>query len=132
MREGRSRKGEPQGVYSHDTALSLHEVSDLNPARLHMTVPPGFRRNNPTPKILVLHRDTLHPDDFQAMQGFRVTRPLRAIAELLAGGTTSMDLIEQAVKEATQRGLIYREKVRNAERISDDVKKQIEKFMGGR
>ena len=43
-----------------------------------------------------------------------------------------MDFIEQAVKEAAQRGLIYREKVRNAERIADDVKKQIEKFMGRR
>jgi len=126
-----NRKGEPQGVYSHDTALSLHEISDLNPAKLHMTVPPAFRRNSPPPKILLLHRDTIHPDDFQAMQGFRVTRPLRAIAELLAEGATSMDFMEQAVKEAAQRGLIYREKIRNAERISEDVKKQIEKFLSG-
>ena len=27
-----NRKGEPQGVYSHETALSIYELSDLDPA----------------------------------------------------------------------------------------------------
>jgi predicted transcriptional regulator of viral defense system len=35
----RNRKEEIEGVYSHQTALRLHELSDLNPAKLHMTVP---------------------------------------------------------------------------------------------
>lgn len=29
---------------SHATALSLYDLSDVNPAKLHMTVPTGFRR----------------------------------------------------------------------------------------
>jgi predicted transcriptional regulator of viral defense system len=33
----RNRAGEPEGVYSHQTALSIHELSDLNPAKLHKT-----------------------------------------------------------------------------------------------
>ncbi len=32
-----------EGVYSHHTALSLYDLSDLNPAKLHMTVPTDFR-----------------------------------------------------------------------------------------
>jgi hypothetical protein len=40
----RNRQDEVQGVFSHATALSLHELSDVMPAKLHMTVPPGFRR----------------------------------------------------------------------------------------
>src|SRR5580692_363189 len=42
----RNRKEEIEGAYSHQTALSLHELSDLNPAKLHMTVPTHFRRNS--------------------------------------------------------------------------------------
>jgi predicted transcriptional regulator of viral defense system len=52
----RNRAGAPEGVYSHQTALSIHELSDVNPAKLHMTVPAAFRRRAKTPKILLLHR----------------------------------------------------------------------------
>ncbi|HYI96135.1 MAG TPA: hypothetical protein VEX68_21505 [Bryobacteraceae bacterium] len=31
-----------EGVYSHQTARILYELSDLNPAKLHLTVPPAF------------------------------------------------------------------------------------------
>jgi len=27
----------PEGTYSHETALSLHELSDIMPSKLHMT-----------------------------------------------------------------------------------------------
>ena len=50
----RNRKEEIEGVFSHQTALSLHELSDLNPAKLHMTVPKHFRRSSRVPGILVL------------------------------------------------------------------------------
>src|SRR5438309_3654040 len=51
----RNRNEEVEGVYSHHTALSLYHLSDLNPAKLHMTVPRHFRRNSEIPNILVLH-----------------------------------------------------------------------------
>jgi len=34
-----NRQEIPKGVYSHNTALSLHELSDLMPSKLHMTAP---------------------------------------------------------------------------------------------
>ena len=43
----RNRAGVPEGVYSHQTALSIHELSDINPSKLHMTVPPTFRSQRP-------------------------------------------------------------------------------------
>src|SRR5690348_12428392 len=48
----RNREGVPQGVYSHDTALALHDLSDINPSKLHMTVPKAFRRTSAIPMIL--------------------------------------------------------------------------------
>jgi predicted transcriptional regulator of viral defense system len=102
----RNRAGEPEGVYSHQTALSIYELSDVNPAKLHMTVPTTFRRNAKTPKILVLHRARLDGKDIEQRQGFAVTRPLRSVADLAAAESVSRDVIEQALAEARQRGLI--------------------------
>ena len=102
----RNRVGDPEGVYSHQTALSIHELSDVNPAKLHMTVPTTFRRNAKPPKILVLHRASLDEKDVEQRQGFTVTRPLRSIADLVAAEFVSRGIIKQALTEARQRGLI--------------------------
>jgi len=102
----RNRTGEPEGVYSHQTALSINELSDVNPTKLHMTVPPTFRRRAKLPKILVLHRASLNEKDVEQRQGFAVTRPLRAIADLMAVESVSRDIVEQALTEGRQRGLL--------------------------
>ncbi len=102
----RNRAGEPEGVYSHQTALSIHELSDLNPAKLHMTVPAAFRRTAKTPNVLVLHRSDLNKKDVELQQGFAVTRPLRSIADLAAAESTSRDIVEQALIEGRRRGVI--------------------------
>lgn len=102
----RNRAGAPEGVYSHQTALSIYELSDVNPCKLHMTVPTTFRRNAKTPKILVLHRASLDEKDIEQRHGFTVTRPLRAITDLAAAESVSRDIIEQALTEGRQRGLI--------------------------
>ena len=102
----RNRADTPQGVYSHQTALRIHELSDLNPARLHMTVPIRFRRSAETPKVLVLHRSSLNEKEVEHRQGFAVTRPLRTAADLVAAGSVSRDLVEQALVQGRRRGLI--------------------------
>ena len=102
----RNRAGEPEGVYSHQTALSIHELSDLNPAKLHMTVPAAFRRTAKTPNVLVLHRANLSQTDIEPRQGFAVTRPLRTIADLAAAESTSRDIVEQALIEGRRHGVI--------------------------
>ena len=102
----RNRAGEPEGVYSHQTALSIHELSDLNPAKLHMTVPAAFRRTAKTPNVLVLHRANLNQTDIEPRQGFAVTRPLRTIADLAAAESTSRDIVEQALIAGRRHGVI--------------------------
>jgi len=100
----------PQGTYSHSTALSLHELSDLMPSKLHMTVPKEFRRNV-IPGILVLHRAELKPSEVQEMHGVRVTRPLRTITDLLQGDGTDRTQLKLALDEALRRGLIVRKEI---------------------
>src|SRR5258708_32172472 len=45
-----------QGVLSHQTALALHGLSDVLPARIHLTLPLSWRsRRFRVPRGLVLH-----------------------------------------------------------------------------
>jgi len=58
-----------EGVYSHQTAIRLYELSDLNPAKLHMTVPKHFRRNSEIPGILTLHYSDIPESEIQSGPG---------------------------------------------------------------
>jgi predicted transcriptional regulator of viral defense system len=103
-----NRQEVPEGTYSHETALSLHELSDIMPSKLHMTVPKEFRRNSRIPEILVLHRAQLDSSEVQEVHGVRVTRVLRTIMDLLRSGHVDRSQLKQAVDEAIRRGLIAR------------------------
>ncbi|MCP5118300.1 MAG: hypothetical protein GY953_46395, partial [bacterium] len=92
----RNRNEETEGAYSHETALSIHELSDLNPAKLHMTVPARFRRNSEIPGILVLHYSDPPASAVQAAQGFKFTRPLRTILDLVDADTVERNFLRQA------------------------------------
>ena len=110
----RDRHGEPQGVYSHTTALALRDLSDVNPSKLHMTVPLGFRRNSETPAVLVLHKSRLEPDEVIRERGYAVTTAMRAILDSASSGDADMDMLEQAMGEGLRRGLITRTEIRQA------------------
>src|SRR6266849_2677901 len=116
-----------EGTYSHDTALSLHELSDIMPSKLHMTVPKHFRRNSRIPEILILHRADLAEGDLQEMQGVRVTRPLRTILDLLQAGQVDPSLIRQAIDEAMRRGLVSRKQIDSLphDRLRDSVRELV-------
>jgi predicted transcriptional regulator of viral defense system len=124
----RNRNEEVEGVYSHHTALSLYDLSDLNPAKLHMTVPTDFRRNSDIPGILVLHYADLPNSDVQAAQGFKFTRPLRTILDLIEAGTVEQRFIRQALRQAIDRGLITRQQIRNAQ-MSGPAHKMVEEIL---
>jgi len=118
----KNRNQETEGIYSHQTALSLHDLSDLNPSQLHMTVPTHFRRNSEIPGILVLHYADLPADDVETAQGFKFTRPLRTILDLVEADTVERSFIRQALRQALQRGLITRQQIRTAQ-LADPERK---------
>src|SRR5208337_189423 len=107
----RNRAEAVQGVYSHQTALSLHDLSDVMPTKLHMTVPMSFRRNSEIPRVLVLHFADLPQSDIGAAGGVRVTKPMRTILDLLTGGEVPLATLRQALREGLRRGLIRRNEI---------------------
>ena len=93
-----------RAVVSHETALSVHELGDVDPARVHLTAPPNFRQRNPG---VVIHRTDLATRDVEEHEGFRVTTPLRSLLDV-AAGELDLDQLGQAIAEALARGMTTR------------------------
>ena len=96
-----------RGVLSHETALDLHELCDVNPAAIHLTVPCSFRTRRAVPEIYRLHRFDLDPAEIRRHEGIPIVTPERAI---LGGIEQALgwQLIDQAIATARDRGLITR------------------------
>lgn len=93
-----------RAVVSHETALSVHELGDVDPAYVHLTAPPNFRQKNPG---VVIHRADLATRDVQEHEGFRVTTALRSLLDV-AAGELDLDQLGQAIAEALSRGMTTR------------------------
>lgn len=93
-----------RAVVSHETALSVHELGDVDPARVHLTAPANFRQTNPG---VVIHRADLATRDVEEHEGFRVTTPLRSLLDV-AAGELDLDQLGQAIAEALARGMTTR------------------------
>lgn len=94
-----------RGVLSHDTALDLHELCDVNPSRIHVTVPRTHRITREVPGVYAIHRRDLADDDVTLVEGLPVVTPLRAIRDAIE---THVDpqLVEQSIETARRRGLV--------------------------
>ncbi|MCB1119260.1 MAG: type IV toxin-antitoxin system AbiEi family antitoxin domain-containing protein [Chlamydiia bacterium] len=111
----RNKTGEPQGVWSHETALDVYEITDIMPSKMHMTVPKGFRRNPPIPKVLCLHYSDLPDQDIETRQGYRITTPLRTLIDIVNDGSISLDQVELGLQQAIKQGLISPREIQRTE-----------------
>ncbi len=111
----RDRQDEPQAVVSHESALVLHDLSELLPAEIHLTVPPTFRKEPPAG--CVLHKARLAPKDIEERAGFRATAPLRTLLDVAASGVPEEQL-QKAVADALARGLVRRKQLLEAAKKS--------------
>ena len=104
------------GVISHDSALDLWELCDVNPAKIHVTVPKSARIRRQKPSLYVVHLRDLNPTDVTGVEGIPVVSPRRAIHD---GIERHLDdrLIQQAVDNARRQGLLLAEEVADLERV---------------
>jgi predicted transcriptional regulator of viral defense system len=98
---------DPDAVLSHDTALDVYELSDLNPDRIHVTVPrrvKGLRRRHP-PAAYVVHYEDLTPAQRGYWEQIPIVTVPTAIDQCIASGVRT-DLVRQAIAAARAQGLI--------------------------
>ena len=107
-----------RGVLSHATALDLWDVSDVNPAKVHVTVPRTHRPQRVVPEVYVVHREDLGREDVTAVEGVPIVTLDRAVREC-AGDGVGRDLLEQAVRNGRARGLLTAEQARALARELD-------------
>lgn len=108
----RNRKGKAQGIYSHHTALSIYNLSDIMPSKIHMTVPKTFRRHSELPGIISLHFRNIEEKDTLVENGVRITSPVKTIKDLYQDQLVTDDIISQSVTEGLERGLFTKEDIK--------------------
>lgn len=91
-----------RAVVSHASALALHDLGDVNPHLVHLTVPPSFRAQD---SAVVLHKAVLLPDDIEDRTDFHVTTVVRTLLDV-AFGDIGQEQLDVAVADALGRGLI--------------------------
>src|SRR5258708_4092610 len=107
----RDRSDRPAGVFSHQTALSLHDLTDANPSKLALTVPANFRRGVPIPRILRLHYGDIRAEDRENLYGVPVTNAIRTILDVWQEGSLPKPALRAAYLDAMKRGTITKTQV---------------------
>ncbi len=97
---------EQAGVFSHETALALHDLSDALPGKVHLTVPPSWRRRRlRVPAGLVLHFADVGEVDRASYSAVPLTAPLRTLRDCIEANVAA-DLVRQAIVQARRRGIV--------------------------
>jgi predicted transcriptional regulator of viral defense system len=93
------------GVFSHETALALHRLSDALPAKVHLTLPPAWKsRRLQAPAGVALRFADIDDADRTWAGAVQVTTPARTVIDCAASGV-SPELMKQAIDEGLHRGL---------------------------
>ncbi|MFY0535814.1 type IV toxin-antitoxin system AbiEi family antitoxin domain-containing protein [Nannocystis pusilla] len=102
-----------EGVFSHQTALSLHRLSDVLPAHIDVTLPPAWKRRK-APPGLVRHYGHV-PEEERTWHGaVPVTSVIRTLRDC-AMAALAPDLLRQAAVQALERGLVLRSEMGSVE-----------------
>lgn len=104
----------PRGALAYETVLSLYDLSDLIPSKVHLTVPRAFKISK-IPVGVSLHFEDRSDVDFIDYEGLKVVRPLITILDLIREERVSMEHIERAFRDGVRKGIITYTEIKNAE-----------------
>lgn len=95
-----------RGVISHESALELWDLADVNPKKIDVTVPAGYRpRRKANLRYRVTTRDL---DEVEYVKGIPVVTPEQAIIDAIDAGVQPR-FIDQAIRRARELRLFGRE-----------------------
>lgn len=97
------RRPDTRATVSHESALAIYGLSDVSPAKVHITVPLELRIRRTLPRHLLLHFADLEPQDIRQVEGVPVTTAARTIRDMHAAhlGPT---LVHQAITDGRKTG----------------------------
>jgi predicted transcriptional regulator of viral defense system len=109
-----------RGLISHESALDLYGVSDVNPAKLHVTVPRSYRTHRRIPALYVLHRGDIAEADRSSVEGIPAVSIAKAIRQVHEQHLRR-SLVEQAIGDAVRDGWLPR---RQADQLRHELLEQ--------
>lgn len=95
-----------RAVISHESALVVHGLADINPFRIHLTVPRAYRIARRGGELYEVHHADLPAEDVTRIDAVAVTSVPRTLHDCV--GTVPTYLVRQALAAAAQRGAIKR------------------------
>lgn len=96
---------------SHESALAAYELGDVNPDRIHVTVPALTRIRRRDGEQYVVHHEDLRPDEVGWFDQIPTVTPAKAVAQCIVAGTPTY-LLRQALEAAEGTGRITATDVR--------------------
>jgi predicted transcriptional regulator of viral defense system len=104
------------GVLSHETALTLHGLSDVLPAQIHLTLPVAWQhRRLRVPDGIVLHHAVVSRDERVWVNVVPVTSVRRTLGDC-AVARLAPNLLRQAARQALRRGLATKSELKEVEK----------------
>jgi predicted transcriptional regulator of viral defense system len=97
------RRPGAQGTISHESALVMYGLSDVSPAKVHVTLPHELRIRRAIPQHLIVHHADLEPQDVKQLEGISVTTAARTIRDVHASHLGPA-LVGQAIADGRRTG----------------------------
>jgi len=108
-----------RGIISHESALALWDLADVNPRKIHVSVPPPYRPRKRGGDRYRIWVQRLDPNEIDYRDGIPTAMPERAILDAARHGLQRR-FVEQAIITARNRQLFGREtETRIRERLVD-------------
>ena len=106
----------PGAVLSHDTALEIEDLADVNPRQVHVTMPKGYRLRKTIPDWIAPHRGDLDPADVTEHEGLDIVTPARAIIDAIEDHLGER-FVAQALATARKRNLLTTPEEKRIKRV---------------
>lgn len=106
-----------RGRISHESALDLYGISDVNPADVHISVPTSYRTHRAVPPPFRLHHEQIDPADEETVNGIPTVTAEKAIRQVHERHLRP-SLVEQAIDDATREGWLRR-------RVAEQLRREL-------
>lgn len=100
-----------RGVLSHETALDLYELCDINPSKVHITVNGRHAPQRQDGEMYKVHLENIELTDITRFEGIPIVTGRLAIEQCVRSGVAAK-LISQSLTNGRERGAITKNEER--------------------
>jgi predicted transcriptional regulator of viral defense system len=111
------KRGGIVGILSYGTALSLHEISTINPSTIDLVLPEGLRFRREVPATYRVRFQDIHASEVTKIHALPVTTLFRTILDLIISGE-ERQFVAEALENAPNRGILTVDELRRLQALN--------------